>query len=152
MARGAAKAIAHRGLVVKGPPKGYAKYGAVALVELLHGLIERVFGEGVAAGGQHDDGLFALYIFQAIHGFEERVEEVRFAESREIEMIEPLHDFVFVLREVHFDAGLHVERLQRDPVFRLQTGEKRGGPILSDVGKKTTVAAAAELQEQDHGD
>src|ERR1700686_3227452 len=66
-------------------------------------------------------------------------------------MVKALHDFVLVLREVYFYAGLHIKGLERDPIFRLQTGEKRGGPILSDVGKKTTIAAAAKLQEEDHG-
>src|SRR4029077_7756806 len=35
--------------------------------------------------------------------------------------------------------------------FLLQTGEKRRRPILSDIGKITAIAAAAELQEKDHG-
>src|SRR5258708_18486128 len=42
-----------------------------------------------------------------------------------MEMIDPLHDFVFVLREVHLDAGLHVKGLEGNPVFLLQGGEKR---------------------------
>src|SRR5216684_4716121 len=148
----AAHSTVHVSEVLIGTAQTNAENRDVTLAELLHGLIERVFGESVHAAGQQDDGLLALYILQAIHSFEYGVEHVRFAESREIEMIEPLHHFVFILREVHFETGFHVKGLERDPVFRLQTGEKRRGPILPDIRKKTTIAVAAELEKKDHGD
>src|SRR5207244_4943238 len=50
-----------------------------------------------------------------------------------------------------FDAGLHVKSREGDPVLLLQTGKKRACPILSDLRKKTVIATAAELQEEDHG-
>ena len=122
------------------------------MTELLHGLIKGVFGEGIDAAGQHDDGLLAFYILQAIHGFQDGVEKVRFAEAGEIEMIEPFHDFVFVLGEVDFDTRFHVKRFESDPVFLLQRREKRGGPIFTDIRKKTAIATAAKFEEKHHGD
>src|SRR5438128_9584190 len=92
-----------------------------------------------------------LFILQAIHGFKYGVEKVRLAEAREVEMIEPLHDFVLVLREVHFDARLHVKSFKGDPVFLLQRREKCRRPIFPDIGKKPAIAAAAEFEQKDHG-
>src|SRR5258708_6184773 len=111
-----------------------------------------MFGKSVHAAGQQHDGFLALHVFQAIHGFKQSVEDVRFAEAWKIEMINPLHDFVLVLREIHLDAGLHVKGFEGNPVFLLQRWEKRGGPILPNVGEETTISAATELHEEDHGD
>src|SRR5438034_4684603 len=66
-------------------------------------------------------------------------------------MVQALHDFIFILCEVDFDAGLHVKSRDGDPVLLLLTGKKRACPILSDLRKKTVIATAAELQEEDHG-
>jgi len=46
-------------------------------------------------------------------------------------MIESVLDFVFILREVHFELGPHVERDQRDVVLRFQVREKRGGQYFA---------------------
>jgi len=67
----AAHSTVRVGVILKGPAQTDAKNRNVTLAKLLHGLIEGVFGEGVHAAGQHDDGLLALYILQAIHGFSE---------------------------------------------------------------------------------
>src|SRR5208282_6573108 len=71
------------------------------------------------------------------------------AEPRKIEVIEPFHDFLLVLRKVDFDARLHVKGFECDPIFLLQRGEKSGGPGLADIGKKPAIASAAELQQED---
>ena len=56
------------------------------------------------------------------------------------------------MREIHLDAGPHVKRFESDPVLLQQCGEERRGPILSNIGEKTTVTAAAEFEEKNHGD
>ena len=146
----AAHSAVHIGVVLKGAAQTDAKNRDVALAELLHGLVKRVFRKCIDAAGQHDDGLLAFYILQAIHGFQDGVEKVRFAEAGEIEMIEPFHDFVFVLREVDFDTRFHVKRFESDPVFLLQRGEESRRPIFTDIRKKTAIATAAEFKEKDH--
>src|SRR6266699_2612778 len=67
-------------------------------------------------------------------------------------MVDAIEHFVLVLRKVDFEAGFHVKGLEGNPIFLLQTGEQRGGPVLPNVGKKAAVAVAAELEQQDHGD
>src|SRR5260370_25315671 len=79
--------------------------GDVAAAQLLYGLIEGVPGKGVHTAGEEQNGFLALYILEPLVGFEDGVEYVGFAKTREIEMVNGIAHFVFVLREVHFEAS-----------------------------------------------
>src|SRR5258707_8780265 len=75
------------------------------------------------------------------------IEYIRFAEWREVKGRQSLQDLVSTVSEIHFDRGAHVERLQRDPVIRLEIAQKARGPIHGVVGEKL-IAQLAEFQEQ----
>src|SRR6202030_2930223 len=126
-ARHVAHSTVRVGVILKGPAQTNAKNRDVTLAKLFHGLIESVFGEGVHAASEHDDGLLALYIHQAIHGFKDGIEQVRFAEAREVETIETLHVSILVLGEAPFDTGLHVKGFPARPIFFFFLLRKRRG-------------------------
>jgi hypothetical protein len=81
----------------------------VALPQLLERLIQGVLREGVHAARQQQNRFLASHIFQLVRCFEDSVENIGLGKSGEIEMVDGIQDFVFVLREVHFRARLHVK-------------------------------------------
>src|SRR4029077_9014043 len=124
----------------------------IAAAELLHGLVERVFGKRVHAAGEQKDGFFAAHILEAVDGFKDGVEDVGFAEARKIEMIDGVAHFVLVLRKVRFNARFHVKCFEGYPILLLKLGEKSIRPISGVVGKKAVEATAAEFEQHDGSD
>ena len=110
-----------------------------------------MLGKGVHAAREQKDGFLAFDVFEPLGGLNQRIEDVGFAETREIEVVNGVADFVLVLRKVHLDACFHIEGLESNPVFLLQVREKGVGPI-SGVSGEPAVSISAKLHEHDHGD
>src|SRR5438067_2061043 len=115
----------------------------VALTELLHSLIESVLGKGIHAARKDHDRLFALYVLEPVGSVEQGVEHVGLTESRKIEVIYGIAHLVLVLCEVDFQAWLHIEGDQRDPILLFQVREQSIRPIFS-VIRKPPVGSRAE--------
>ena len=66
-------------------------------------------------------------------------------------MIDGVADFIFVLREVHFEASFHVEGLESNPVVRFKVRKKSVRPVLGILGEPA-VCVSAELHQDHHRD
>src|SRR5205085_11065742 len=83
-------------------------------------------------------------------GLDERIEDIGFAETREVEMVDGVADLLLVLGKINLDAGFHVESFQSDQTFWLQVREKSGRTVPG-VSGEPAVGISAELHEHNHG-
>src|SRR6266568_3849959 len=70
-------------------------------LDLLRDLVEIQLTEGVHSGRYQDDVLAALNTLDPIHGVIERIEKVRFAESRDAQLIQSSECGLLILGEIH---------------------------------------------------
>src|ERR1019366_9058961 len=96
------------------------KNGDVGIPNPFHNLIEIHLAERVSPGSQHQHSLLAFDVLDAVQNIPECIEDIRFAEWRKHKLVKSLHDLVAVVSEVDVDVGTHIERLQRDPIIRLE--------------------------------
>src|SRR2546426_176282 len=125
--------------------------GYVGLTNLLNGLVQRVFAEGIQAGGKQQDGFLSLDALQPVQRVQQSVKNVRLTKPGKVQVRDCVFDFFLVLGEIHFDAGLEIERHQRNPVFLVQVVDK----IVRRVQRLTreiAVADLAEFHQDNHGD
>src|SRR4029077_1502213 len=70
---------------------------------------------------------------------------------REIQRDEALLNLSWIVREVYFDVGTHIERFKRNPIVGLELVQKYVGPI-DRVIQEPAVTELAEFNQQNHGD
>src|SRR5438105_6977898 len=134
-----------------GLAQAYAKDRHIASAKRFHRLIKSVLRERVHAAGKQENGFLPYHVLEPFGCLDQRIENVGFAETGEVKVIDGIADFVLVLCEVHLDAGFHVESFESHPIFCLQIGEQGVGPV-SGVCGKPAVSISAELHQHHHGD
>ena len=128
-----------------------AEDGDIGLLYELQSLVEGMMAESIEPGTHQENSLLAFHVFHFVECLDEGVEQVSFPETGEIELVNGLLDFLFILSEVHFQVRLHVESLERQPIFFFQVADEIGGPVFSSVGKDR-IAQLAEFHQHDDGD
>ena len=90
------------------------------VLNLLHNLVQSEFAESVDPGRNQNDVFLSLDAIKPVQRVVERIEQVRFRETGNPYLIQSPKHGLLVLREVHYDMGLHVVVLHCDPVILLQ--------------------------------
>jgi hypothetical protein len=115
----------------------------VRALHFLGDLVEIQFAESVYTGTDQHHVLMSFNPVQSIQRVIECVEQIRFGESRHAEGVQPGHDCIFVLGEVHYDVRLHVIRNDGHPVVFFERARENVGRLQSIL--KEPIVGRCEL-------
>src|SRR5437879_11576103 len=71
--------------------------GHVGLTNLLNGLVQRVFAEGIQAGGKQQEGFLSLDALQPVQRVQQRVKNVRLTKPRSEEHTSELQSPMYLV-------------------------------------------------------